>query len=52
MNKARIAFVCLVVVAALSLGGVALASSSSTARRSIGTSSTRPARRPPAHRSV
>ncbi|MCU0503210.1 MAG: hypothetical protein MUC51_15910 [Anaerolineae bacterium] len=31
MNKARIAFVCLVVVAALSLGGVALASSAGTA---------------------
>jgi hypothetical protein len=31
MNKARIAFVSLVVVAALSLGGVALASSSATA---------------------
>ena len=31
MNKARIAFICLVVVAALSLGGVALASSLATA---------------------
>jgi len=31
MSKTRIAFVCLVVVAALSLGGVALASSSATA---------------------
>jgi hypothetical protein len=31
MNKARIAFICLMVVAALSLGGVALASSSATA---------------------
>ena len=31
MNKARIAFICLMVVAALSLGGVALASSLATA---------------------
>jgi hypothetical protein len=31
MNKTRIGFVCLVVVAALSLGGVALASSLATA---------------------
>ena len=30
MNKARIAFICLAVVAALSLGGVALASSLAT----------------------